>query len=387
MMTKELPVGYHRFSKKPFVNYQLNRWWSLGFTRFGEIEEAGRRIRSFADNREVFVELAERAAGEGRLKNAAFYRRAAEFLAAPTDPAKFELYEQFSRAFYEAFAEDGIERHRVPYGGSHLSAMRLAPQQTDGGAAGDGAKGTVVIQGGFDSFIEEFYCFWRAFAEAGYEVIAFDGPGQGASLHRYGVASDHDWEKPVGAVLDYFSRDDVALLGISFGGYWCVRAAAFEKRVTRIVIDPPFYDLLAARGRLVRKMVNWMLRHRGFLNWSIRTRAKVVPTIEHVMNQVLLVNRRLDADPALAAEWLLSMNKHHIHSHLIDQDVLLLGGEKDRFQSPALYELQKAALVNARSLEGRIFTEAEHAANHCQMGNLGLALDYMTDWLDRVSSI
>jgi alpha-beta hydrolase superfamily lysophospholipase len=133
------------------------------------------------------------------------------------------------------------ERHEVPYGEHTLSAMRLAPRH------GQTPKGSVLIHGGVDSFIEEFYCFWEAFAEAGYEVVAFDGPGQGATLHRYGVASDHDWEEPVGAVLDHFQMSDVTLLGISFGGYWCVRAAAFEKRITRLIIHAPFYDLMEVR--------------------------------------------------------------------------------------------------------------------------------------------
>lgn len=384
-MTKtKLPVGYHQFSKKPFVNYQLNRWWSLGYTDFDEISEAGRRIRSFEDNRLVFSELAERAETTGRLRNAAFYWRAAEFLTSPHAPQKAELYERFSATFYDAFAEDGIERHEIPYQGRALSAMRLAPLGAPSSGPSGTGRGTVVIHGGFDSFIEEFYCFWRAFAEAGYEVIAFDGPGQGASLIRHGVAADHDWEKPVAAVLDYFGRDDVTLLGISFGGYWCVRAAAFEKRIKRLIVHGPFYDLMEPQSGFVRGMVSWMLRHRRFLNWSIRLRARAIPTLQHAVHQVLHVNRKLDADPALAAEWLLQMNKDHIHSELVDQDVLVLGGEKDRFQSPKLYHLQMAALVNARSVAGRMFTEAEHAANHCQMGNLGLALDHMVTWLGTV---
>lgn len=44
--------------------------------------------------------------------------------------------------------------------------------------------------------------------------------------------------------------------------------------------------------------------------------------------------------------------------------------------------LQRATMVNAKSLSGRIFSSAEHAENHCQMGNLGLALRVMADWLD-----
>lgn len=373
MKTSELPVGWHSFSRRQFINYQLNRWWSLGYTAFEEIQEAGRRITSFDRNEAVFRELAGRALQEGRPRNAAFYLRAAEFLAAP-GPAKRDLHAAFHRQFHEAFATDAIEVHEVPYGESHLAANRLPSRRDD-------SRGTVVIHGGFDSFIEEFYCFWEAFSNAGYDVIAFDGPGQGASLHRFGVASDHDWEKPVGAILDHFRVDDATLLGISFGGYWCVRAAAYEKRVRRLIVHAPFYDLLAPHGALVRGMVGWLTRHPRFLNWSVRTRAKMIPTIDHMVKQTLLVNRAPGADPAFAVDWILGMNAEHIGSHLVDQDTLLLGGEKDRFQSPRLLELQKEALTNARSVQSRIFTREEQAANHCQMGNLGLALDTMVLWL------
>ena len=78
-MTLDLPVGYHKFHKKQLFNYQLNRWHSFGYARFEDMEEAGGRIRDFADWKRVMLELAERALSDGRLMNAAFYYRAAEF--------------------------------------------------------------------------------------------------------------------------------------------------------------------------------------------------------------------------------------------------------------------------------------------------------------------
>ncbi|MBN1762895.1 MAG: hypothetical protein JW878_07475 [Methanomicrobia archaeon] len=83
--------------------------------------------------------------------------------------------------FYTAFEADGIERFGVPYETGFLSGFRLAaPSATD-------SKGAILIHGGFDSFIEEFYSVARYFNERGYKVIAFDGPGQGAALKRYGL--------------------------------------------------------------------------------------------------------------------------------------------------------------------------------------------------------
>lgn len=373
-MTIELPVGFHRFARLDFINYQLNRWHSLGYTRFEDIAEAGRRITSAEDNKPVFTELAETAVAQGRLRNAAFYYRAAEFLTDPADPDKATLYARFRKTFYRGFADEHIERHEIRYGPGNLAAMRLAP-------AGDAVRGTVVIHGGFDSFIEEFFCFWKYFADLGYEVIAFDGPGQGASHRLHHVPHDHDWEKPVTAVLDHFDRSDVTLLGISFGGYWCLRAAAFEKRISRVISHPPLYDLVAAQSRIVQGALQLMLRSERFLNWSIRVRMNAFPMIRHIVRNALFITNQLDAEPIAAAHWLLGMNKDHQHPELVDQDVLLLAGAKDRFQPVRLYELQMAALSNARSITGRVFTRAEHAENHCQMGNLGLALSVMGDWL------
>jgi hypothetical protein len=31
----------------------------------------------------------------------------------------------------------------------------------------------------------------------------------------------------------------------------------------------------------------------------------------------------------------------------------------------------------------RVFTRVEHAHNHCQIGNVGLALEVMAEWLER----
>jgi hypothetical protein len=46
-----------------------------------------------------------------------------------------------------------------------------------------------------------------------------------------------------------------------------------------------------------------------------------------------------------------------------------------------LHYKQIEALKNAKSVTGRIFTKKEQAHKHCQIGNIGLALDVMSTWL------
>jgi pimeloyl-ACP methyl ester carboxylesterase len=370
----DLPVGYFQFHKDPFFNYQLNRWNSLGYTRREDLDRAGSRIKTFDDYISEFTALGEEAVQENRLRHAAFYFRAAEFLVAPTDEEKLPRYEQFRELFDRAFADEAIERYEVPYAGGFLPAMRLPSRSSS-------VKGVVLAFGGFDSFIEEFYSLWTYLAEAGYEVIAFEGPGQGGALRRYGLAFDHDWEKPTSAVLDYFGIPEAALIGVSMGGYWAIRAAAFEKRITGVIAFPPVYDWMEMAPPFTRKLVDQLVKRRKLMNFLVRlkmTNAK----LRHTVHQALFLVGK--DEPVDAVLWMLGMNKEHIHFELVEQDVLLLGGENDSFQPPKLLHKQAAALVNARSVTSRIFTKEEHADQHCQMGNLGLALAVMVDWLDKM---
>jgi pimeloyl-ACP methyl ester carboxylesterase len=368
----KFPVGFHKFHRNQIINYSLNRWYSLGYTRKEDIERAAAKIKTFEDYANQFKGLGEEAEAENRLKNAAFYYRAAEFLTDPKDNEKLPLYKKFRELFYQAFAETGIENHTIPYAGSYMSAISLGP-------VGD-EKGVLVAHGGFDSHIEEFYAMWAHFAQAGYRVIAFEGPGQGATLRLHGLTLDHDWEKPTTTVLDHFEISEAALLGISMGGYWGLRAAAFEKRIRQVISFPPLYDWLELAGPFARRLLDWMIQRPKVMNFTMRLE---MPRSREgfTVRQALFITQK--EEPIDAARFLLGMNKDHLNSEKVDQDVLLLVGENDKFQPPKLARKQEAALVNARSVTTRVFTKEEHAAEHCQMGNLGLALETMVEWLDK----
>jgi hypothetical protein len=69
-------------------------------------------------------------------------------------------------------------------------------------------------------------------------------------------------------------------------------------------------------------------------------------------------------------------------STLIKQDVLLLAGSEDHFVPMEHFYQQIKMLRNARSITARLFTKSESAENHCQVGNYGLALRTIVNWLD-----
>jgi pimeloyl-ACP methyl ester carboxylesterase len=369
------PVGYHKFHKDQIFNFQLNRWYSLGYARFEDMKEAGLKIDTFDEWKTEMTRLANTAVSENRLVNAAFYYRAAEFYTMWNDPDKESLYDKFIDFFYLAFKDDGIERFEVPYQNTFLPAIYIKP-------AGGANKGTIVIHGGFDSFIEEFYSWMRYFSEQGYEVIAFEGPGQGGARKKYGLALDYEWEKPVKAVLDYFKKDDVTLLGISMGGWFCFRAAAYEPRIKRVIASGIAYDYMKFQNSLAVMLFKFFTRYMRSYSDKVTFKKMEKDKIHAwtISNLMYIADRKTPMDAMDVAR---QLNEKNLHSELVTQDTLILTGREDHFIPFKMHDMQMKALINARSVTGKVFTREEHAQNHCQIGNAGLALDIMVKWTEQ----
>ncbi len=367
------PVGYHQFHKDQLFNFQLNRWHSLGYAGFDDFVKAGKNIRTFGDWKREMLELAEKAVAEDMLLRGAFYFRAAEFYFLAEVPEKEILYDKFSDLFYQAICNDDVERFRVSYKEAFLPVMKIP-------AMGE-KKSTIVMHGGFDSFIEEFYSMMRFFSEHGHEVIAFEGPGQGAARRKYNLAFDLEWEKPVKAVLNFLNLDNVTLLGISMGGWLCLRAAAFEPRISRVIAIGHAIDYMKSMNSIFRAIHLWLFRHgRDFMDRMAMMKIQREGVFSWMVRHLMYITKK--EKPMDALEIYLLMNEQNIHSELVTQDVLILTGRNDHLVPFKLHEEQLHALPNARSVSDRVFTKEEHAHNHCQTGNIGLALEVMVKWIE-----
>ena len=111
----KFPIGYHVFHKKQIFNFQLNRWYSIGFARYEDMKEVGQKINDFADWRVEMIKLAEKAISEERFLNAAIYYRSAEFYIINEDSEKEDLYKKYSDLFYQVTKDENFERIKVPY--------------------------------------------------------------------------------------------------------------------------------------------------------------------------------------------------------------------------------------------------------------------------------
>jgi pimeloyl-ACP methyl ester carboxylesterase len=379
------PVGYHNLHKIKIIDYQLNRWHSFGYVPLADMQAAAAQIKRLDDWKGVMVRQADKALAEGRLMSGTFLTRAAEFFTHHTDPDKDRLYDKFIDLFYnKLFVDEPIERYQVPYGAPggapggvpggdvYLPALRLPPQSGR-------RRGTIVMHGGFDSFIEELFSWGCHFANLDYEVILFEGPGQGAALKKHGLPIAYEWEKPAKAILDFFELDDVTWLGVSMGGWFCFRAAAYEPRIKRVIASSIAYDYMRIPPKFVADFARWLMKYPGLMNKMSAWKMKMMPQEKWGIDNLMYISHT--DTPLAASQAILQFNEQNLKSWLVQQDVLILTGEEDHFIPLKMHHIQVEALTQAKSVTGRIFTRAEQGHNHCQVGNMGLALAVMAEWL------
>lgn len=124
------------------------------------------------------------------------------------------------------------ERVAIPFEGKHLYGILRKP-------AGISKPPIMIMACGLDSAKEETEAYEAPFLARGIAILVFDGPGQGEAEYDWPIRGNY--ETAVKAVCDFVeTRNDVdtnciGLWGVSLGGYYAPRAAAFEKRVKACV--------------------------------------------------------------------------------------------------------------------------------------------------------
>ena len=384
----ELHVGWHALHPDVSLNFQLNRWAAYGGPRWlADVRPVLSLLGDYDGWRNTFVTLGERAAREGRTLHAALHFRAAEFFMLPSDPRKEPLRQRLILMLREAAGVDASARVEVPFGALRLPVWRLPclPRTLSGGT-----HRTVVVCGGFDSYIEEFFPLLTCLRDQGFNVVAFEGPGQGSVRAEQGAPMTADWHHPVAAVLDALDLDEVTLVGISLGGCLAIRAAAHEPRVRRVVAFDVLTDLFAcfveqqppiARA-LVRKLAAIAKNGAGGvlaapMNGLINAAARDRPVLEWGLAQAMYVFGCDRPTDALRASQ--TFHTRDVSAH-VRQDVLLLAGARDHYVPLTQLWDQARLLSGARSITARVFTVEEQGQAHCQVGNIPLAIDVIAAW-------
>ena len=296
------------------------------------------------------------------------YWRTAEFLLKPDDVRRPSAWTSQVDAFDRGLNALGVahERMSVPYERAALRAIFYP------GPAGWETKPLIVFVGGEDSTLEELYCMLAPAAHRrGYGVLTYEGPGQGAALREHGLVFTPEWEKPNAAVLDTYlagrpKPPSIVLIGMSMGGYFAPRAAAFDSRIDGVVSFDVCYDLAELAGRFAS------LARDPATSGVIG----VAGLIESVRWTFGLQTQTLDE----IVDRLSAYRLAHVADR-ISGDVLVLVGEHDQFIPVAQAAAYIAGLTGARSVETAYYDVASGGAEHCQMGASTLWHETFFDWL------
>mgnify|MGYP002338704009 CR=1 FL=1 len=317
------------------------------------------------------------------------YYRTAEFFLPSDDDRRIPTYGKRVEAFRAgaSFLPRPPEQITVPYEDTELPGYLFLPPDA---STSDEPLPTVVCLGGFDSIGEELY-FASGAPEAlarGYAVVLFEGPGQGAPLRYEDLTGRKDWENVVSPVIDELEtrseldNERIALIGLSWGGYYAPRAAAFENRVSACValdhMHDPFESAMADSPRasaVLRRMPS------GVINGIARLGARF-----SIEQRWLLENYKWVFGVDSSTEMMKTLPEYSLSgdAHRIDCPTLVLAGVDDHFVP--VEQTHEFADETGEQATLEVFETETGAAEHCQSGNLSMTTGVIYDWLDDVFS-
>jgi alpha-beta hydrolase superfamily lysophospholipase len=313
------------------------------------------------------------------------YFQSAESILPNTDQRKLQTFKKSREVFLEAMKlfDFPFNQINIPYENTALPAFIALSNSVK-------PTKTIIINTGFDGSLEEEYFTVGFFAlRRGYNVIMFEGPGQGMLLREEKLSFRPDWEKVIAPILDfaenqnYIDKDKIALYGRSFGGYLTPRAAAYDKRIKALVVNSPIIDSNNLLGKKFPENV---------LTLAQTDAEKFDKIIYRAMAKSPSINSSIEdgmwkIGSSSPSEWINVLRKYDLKEDVerISCPTLVVDSEKDDIITDR--EIAKIFFCRLKGEKEMIlFTEGEGAGLHCQMGSLFYSNEMIFNWLDKVFS-
>jgi dienelactone hydrolase len=326
--------------------------WYEAWTGLGEL---------LVKQAEADIAKDRRISAANKVRRAAIYFGLCERYIPHTDERKAHCYARMQACFrsYIEWNGEPVEFVEVPYeGGKSLPSLFIP-------AAKPGSHAAVLFIDGFDLYKE--YVYLRKNGHAArlrdMAMLIVDTPGIGEALRLRNITTRYDTEVPVRYCMDYLTArldvdgNRIGLIGLSLGGYYAPRAAAFEDRVKAVVAFGAQWDVGA----------RWRVEHYG--KGASRSNLSAPDT------QLLWVTGQKTREDALK---LLDDFKLDGVAQKIKVPMLVVHGEKDH-----LVSLDDAKhLANAAPKGELVVTTAEYGGEgHCCMDGMQTGVDLIYDWL------
>jgi dipeptidyl aminopeptidase/acylaminoacyl peptidase len=293
---------------------------------------------------------------------AAHYIQIGERLRQPRTPETQKAYARSIELFKKGAPDVpflSVEPVEVPFeGGKKLPAYFVK-------ARGTPTKKwpTLVFFDGLD--VTKEICYFRApdIVKRGVACLIIDGPGNGESIRFRGMPARYDAEAAASAAVNYLetrkdvNKDKLAVMGVSLGGYFAPRAAAFEKRFKACVAWGAQWDYYAV----------WKARVEAAFKTALSVPA------EHItwFFGVKTMEEALEKLKPFTLEGVAPK---------VECAFLLTHGEADAQISMDIAR-KEFAEIGSKDKTFKIFTREEGGAEHCQGDNLTIGIAYIADWL------
>ena len=362
-------------------DFQILRLTGPLKSKYREVEadllEIGQSVHDFESWYQWWNQKARSYEKQGLLEVAMTYYRSSLFFLSFLDKRKADAYQCFRRCFERFYENADLQYDSVPYEQGVLPAVWLKKAEF---------SKTLLVIGGFDSYMEELVSWFLPLQEElQCNLLIFDGPGQGF-VPAQKLYFQADYEKVVAAVLDYFKLDSVAAIGVSWGGSFVLRAAAFEKRIKLCICFDIFYSAMDAL-RLQTSAAEYTLLKTGLF---LRQRALINAVIAHKaknntsLSWMLMHGQGITGEKT-AYDFIRNISAHTIDRQLglIEQSCLLLAGSQDMYVPSYRLEELKNKLVQAKSVQTSLFTEKTGGSLHCQIDNIQRALNAICQFINQ----
>jgi 2,6-dihydroxypseudooxynicotine hydrolase len=226
-------------------------------------------LDAWVTNGDMHAELAHEAESKKRFHSAgeAWVRAALSYHFAKfvwmVDIAKYRIAaDKAVSALYSAHKhlDPTAERIEMVLDGNLMVANLRRPQSID-------KAPLVILLPGLDSTKEEFFNWENNFLVRGLATVSLEGAGQGETGYKSYIR--HDYEVAVSILLDTLEGHSdidmsrVGIVGVSMGGYYAPRSAAFEPRIKAVAPIGGPYNMGACWERIPMLTRESFIHHSG----------------------------------------------------------------------------------------------------------------------------
>ncbi len=325
----------------------------------------------------------ETSAEEAYFRASNYYRTAPFFLnKIPLDARIVTSLRKSRECFQKSaqFSQHPITFVKIPFEETTLPAYLLLVDDSST------KRPLLIVHSGFDGTAEELYFeIGKLAVERGYNCLLFEGPGQGAVVYEQHIPFRPDWESVVTPVVDFALEQSVVdpnrigLMGISFGGYFAPRAAAFEHHLKVCVANGGIYDFY---DNMIKKFPPDTEKALDDTEASIEFDKEIAEIVKNSVEIEFFFTNGMYTFGAKTPSDMLRMLKPYNMRAVADKvqcTMLVVDSEQDHDLPGQAKELYNALVCPK---EYMLFTKLEGAEEHCQMGAVMISGERILNWLD-----